>query len=44
MSRRPIEQEETAQDSFLDMVANLVGVIIILVMLVGAKATHDAAR
>ncbi len=42
MSRRPVEQDESAQDSFLDVVANLVGVIIILVMLVGAKATHDA--
>lgn len=42
MSRRPIEEEDSAQDSFLDIVANLVGVIIILVMLVGAKATHDA--
>ena len=42
MSRRPQEEEESSQDSFLDVVANLVGVIIILVMLVGAKATHDA--
>ncbi|TWU21901.1 hypothetical protein [Bythopirellula polymerisocia] len=42
MSRRQIEQEDSSQDSFLDIVANLVGVIIILVMLVGAKATHDA--
>ncbi len=42
MSKRPLDQDESSQDSFLDIVANLVGVIIILVMLVGAKATHDA--
>lgn len=38
------QQEESAQDSFLDVVANLVGVIIILVMLVGTKTAHDVMR
>ncbi len=42
MKRIPEIQEESAQDSFLDVIANLVGVIIILVMLVGSKATRDA--
>jgi hypothetical protein len=42
--RLPEIQEESAQDSFLDVIANLVGVIIILVMLVGAKATRDVMR
>jgi hypothetical protein len=41
MKRLPEIQEDSAQDSFLDVIANLVGVIIILVMLVGAKATRD---
>jgi hypothetical protein len=45
MRKRLLEiQEESAQDSFLDVIANLVGVIIILVMLVGAKATRDVMR
>lgn len=45
MSKRlPEIQEESAQDSFLDVIANLVGVIIILVMLVGSKATRDALK
>jgi hypothetical protein len=42
--RLPEIQEDSAQDSFLDVIANLVGVIIILVMLVGAKATRDVLR
>lgn len=42
--RLPEIQEESAQDSFLDVIANLVGVIIILVMLVGARATRDVMR
>ncbi|MEM8945520.1 MAG: hypothetical protein AAGD11_10070 [Planctomycetota bacterium] len=33
------DQAEFAQDSFLDVVANIVGVLIILVMLVGAAAS-----
>ncbi len=44
MKRLPQIQEESAQDSFLDVIANLVGVIIILVMLVGAKATRDVLK
>ena len=46
MSRRPqTDTEASGQDSFLDVVANLVGVLIILVMVVGtqAKAALDAA-
>jgi hypothetical protein len=42
--RLPTIQEDSAQDSFLDVIANLVGVIIILVMLVGAKATRDVLK
>jgi hypothetical protein len=34
------QQEESNQDSFLDVVANVVGVLIILVMLVGAQASR----
>jgi hypothetical protein len=44
MKRLPEIQEESAQDSFLDVIANLVGVIIILVMLVGSKATRDVLK
>lgn len=40
MRRRPRPQaEEPGQDSFLDIVANLVGILIILVMVIGARAT-----
>ena len=35
------QQEETSQDSFLDVVANVVGVLIILVMLVGMQASRS---
>ncbi len=39
MSRRPRPQTEgPGQDSFLDIVANLVGILIILVMVIGARA------
>ena len=40
MSRRRHRQptEEPGQDSFLDIIANLVGILIILVMVVGARA------
>jgi len=34
------ETEESSEDSFLDVVANVVGVLIILVMLVGAQASR----
>src|SRR6188768_3221570 len=41
MSRRPRNDAEApGQDSFLDVVANLVGVLIILVMVVGTQARH----
>ena len=36
-TRRP-QTEAPGQDSFLDVVANLVGILIILVMVVGARA------
>lgn len=36
--RRRKTEEEPGQDSFLDIVANLVGILIILVMVVGAQA------
>jgi hypothetical protein len=35
---RKVEDEIVGQDSFLDVVANLVGIMIILVMVVGARA------
>jgi hypothetical protein len=37
-SSRP-QIEDPGQDSFLDIVANLVGILIILVMVIGARAT-----
>ncbi len=33
-------EDDSAQDSFLDVIANVVGVLIILVMLVGVRASH----
>ena len=41
MARDRIHEEEASQDSFLDVVANVVGVLIILVMLVGMQATRS---
>jgi hypothetical protein len=35
------QQEETSENSFLDVVANVVGVLIILVMLVGMQASRS---
>jgi len=35
------QEEESSQDSFLDVVANVVGVLIILVMLVGMQASRS---
>ncbi|MCA9232331.1 MAG: hypothetical protein KDA57_16910 [Planctomycetales bacterium] len=35
------EEGDSGQDSFLDVVANVVGVLIILVMLVGVRASHS---
>lgn len=40
MRRVKYQQEDTSDDSFLDVVANVVGVLIILVMLVGAQASR----
>jgi hypothetical protein len=40
MRQDRLQDEESSQDSFLDVVANVVGVLIILVMLVGAQASH----
>ena len=37
--RRPVEEDN--QDSFLDVVANVVGILIILVMLVGVRASYE---
>ncbi len=34
------DDETPGQDSFLDIVANLVGILIILIIVVGARATH----
>ena len=41
MRRDNSHDEQFAQDSFLDVVANIVGVLIILVMLVGASASSS---
>ena len=41
MARNRNPDEETSQDSFLDVVANVVGVLIILVMLVGMQASQS---
>lgn len=35
------QEEDSSEDSFLDVVANVVGVLIILVMLVGAQASRS---
>ena len=38
MRRQDDEEEAVGQDSFLDVVANIVGILILLVMVVGARA------
>jgi hypothetical protein len=38
MRRRPQTIEDTGHDSFLDIVANLVGILVILIMVVGVRA------
>ena len=44
MTRRmPILEETPGQDSFLDIVANIVGILIILVMVVGLRVQHAPA-
>lgn len=42
MSRRNSEQLTVGEDSFLDTVANLVGIVIILVVVIGTKTKIDA--
>ena len=37
---RAAEANDTGQDSFLDVVSNIVGIMIILVMVVGARIRH----
>ncbi len=41
MRRDRFQQEDTTEDSFLDVVANVVGVLIILVMMVGMQASRS---
>ena len=43
MTRIRREVDAPGQDSFLDVVANLVGILIILVMIVGTRADPDAS-
>jgi len=40
MRRVSFQEEDSSEDSFLDVVANVVGVLIILIMLVGAQASR----
>lgn len=40
MRRNKAEQADVGEDSFLDVVANVVGVLIILVMLIGVRASQ----
>jgi hypothetical protein len=40
--RRPAEEQAAGEDSFLDVVANLVGIFVILIMVIGVRA-KDAA-
>ncbi|MFN7842892.1 MAG: hypothetical protein ACK5YR_21185 [Pirellula sp.] len=42
MGRRHQEEELAGEDSFLDTIANLIGIIIILVVIVGAKSQSSA--
>jgi hypothetical protein len=47
MSKKPPRTEATegfGSDSFLDVVANMVGILIILVMVVGMRIRHDAKQ
>ncbi len=41
MRHARLHEEESSEDSFLDVVANVVGVLIILIMLVGAQASRS---
>ena len=40
MRRRLKQTKEAGQDSFLDIVTNIVGILIILVMVIGARVQH----
>lgn len=40
MSRRPKSESEFGSDSFLDVLANIVGILIILIVIVGARLSH----
>ncbi len=42
MKRREADTQAIGEDSFLDTVANLVGILIILVMIIGTKTKMDA--
>jgi hypothetical protein len=42
MGRRHQEESQTGEDSFLDTIANLVGILIILVVVVGARSYSTA--
>ena len=42
MGRRHQEEELAGEDCFLDTIANLIGIIIILVVIVGAKSQSSA--
>lgn len=40
MSRRPVQTQEFGSDSFLDVVCNVVGILIILMVLAGVRASR----
>jgi len=40
-ANRHLEEEMPGQDSFLDIVANIVGILILLVMVMGVRASYD---
>lgn len=44
MPRDDAQNEEFGQDSFLDVVANIVGVLVILVMLIGMRVTQNISH
>ncbi|MBI1345543.1 hypothetical protein GC163_04575 [bacterium] len=41
MSRRPQADQQFGSDSFLDIVCNVVGILIILMVVAGVRASHD---
>ena len=44
MRRRLKQTKEAGQDSFLDIVTNIVGILIILVMVIGARVQHLSVK